>query len=836
MKRFAALVSVIAGCGIAAGPAAAHSALEAPAAPALTSIAPAVADRGELVTIAGTGFGALNLQVTLAGHPVELISATGSRASFRVPRLGAVGDVTVVARNPGGLVGRIGLRVRFDGSTAAVADEAAAVSEPVGADGGTIAVEGMTLAIPAGAVPEGTTITATPLRELRGSPFAGAPVGLKLEPSGLVLLQPAILTLPRPSGSGQLVGFGFNGDGEGFRLVPHRLVGDTVELKVWHFSGAGVLTARLDELEAALGYEPTPAHELAEQRIAAALVDQQVNGSDPGSAIAVALRNWRSSSVSQGLQIAGTETRLDYFELAFGEWLAWLAYLQEYRATISPADASFFDTASALDRGTATNSAGAVARRQLDGCLGPTFPRAALRNVIRIASAVNLAALPIEETETSGGERRLPNGPNLSSACIDVEITAIEHAAAFARNRNNLLKVRAQTIFWSGDPSTTIPLRYGLAGIATEVTSTGRYTVTRRPSELGTDELQLTVDLDTTGTDTVLRTIFEQRHLSIPVRERLELHARRATDAAFTDTPGTVAPGSQVTLRIRLAGDNIDAQPITLTHDGTGTLPASATTNSSGEALVTYTAPATGTTELIELVTATITDNGLTTGDAVSITTRPTITVTTTPSFGFASPGGTVQFSATVTGTANTAVTWSAAGGTIDGNGLYTAGSTAGVFAVTATSAADPTSTGSAFVQITTTDVSGLYAGQRCFSLEAFETCGPAWLSYACGRQSFVGTGTVCGWSSTFNAVIGFPTLTVPAAVRFCEVESTGTRAGGAFTARVTFCHPPPLSLVPVSFYSELSITGSIDGNRLTMTVHNGVIAPGERYDLVKVG
>jgi hypothetical protein len=84
--------------------------------------------------------------------------------------------------------------------------------------------------------------------------------------------------------------------------------------------------------------------------------------------------------------------------------------------------------------------------------------------------------------------------------------------------------------------------------------------------------------------------------------------------------------------------------------------------------------------------------------------------------------------------------------------------------------------------------------------------------------------------------VIGFPTLTVPAAVRFCEVESTGTRAGGAFTARVTFCHPPPLSLVPVSFYSELSITGSIDGNRLTMTVHNGVIAPGERYDLVKVG
>ena len=89
--------------------------------------------------------------------------------------------------------------MRFDGQAAAVADAAAAV-RPVGADGGTIAVEGMELAIPAGAVPEGTEITATPLRSLQGSPFAAAPVGLKLEPSGIVLLQPATLTLPKPSG------------------------------------------------------------------------------------------------------------------------------------------------------------------------------------------------------------------------------------------------------------------------------------------------------------------------------------------------------------------------------------------------------------------------------------------------------------------------------------------------------------------------------------------------------------------------------------------------------------------------------------------------------------
>lgn len=52
--------------------------------------------------------------------------------------------------------------------------------------------------------------------------------------------------------------------------------------------------------------------------------------------------------------------------------------------------------------------------------------------------------------------------------------------------------------------------------------------------------------------------------------------------------------------------------------------------------------------------------------------------------------GTTLQFSATVTGNPNTAVTWSATGGTISANGLYTAGSTVGDFTVTATSVGDP--------------------------------------------------------------------------------------------------------------------------------------------------
>ncbi|HEX4930096.1 MAG TPA: IPT/TIG domain-containing protein, partial [Gaiellaceae bacterium] len=208
-----ALLCAAAGALFAA-PAAAARAAKTPL--RVDAIAPVVADRGELVTIVGGGFGARNLAVTVGGEPVELVAVTGSRASFRVPPLGPVGEVVVTARNPGGHVGRIGLTVRFDGNTVAVADEAAAVAMPVGEQGGTIAVEGMTLAIPAGAVPAGTTIMATPLRSLQGSPFAAAPVGLKLEPSGLVLLQPATLTLPKPVGQGAVVGFGFNENGAGF--------------------------------------------------------------------------------------------------------------------------------------------------------------------------------------------------------------------------------------------------------------------------------------------------------------------------------------------------------------------------------------------------------------------------------------------------------------------------------------------------------------------------------------------------------------------------------------------------------------------------------------------
>jgi len=78
----------------------------------------------------------------------------------------------------------------------------------------------------------------------------------------------------------------------------------------------------------------------------------------------------------------------------------------------------------------------------------------------------------------------------------------------------------------------------------------------------------------------------------------------------------------------------------------------------------------------------------------------PAITVTVKPPTASLAAGGQQQFSATVTGTTNTSVTWSATGGTISSTGYYTAGSNAGNFSVMATSAADNSKTGNAAITV----------------------------------------------------------------------------------------------------------------------------------------
>jgi hypothetical protein len=78
-------------------------------------------------------------------------------------------------------------------------------------------------------------------------------------------------------------------------------------------------------------------------------------------------------------------------------------------------------------------------------------------------------------------------------------------------------------------------------------------------------------------------------------------------------------------------------------------------------------------------------------------------------------PGGQQQFTAAIFGAPTGAVTWTATGGTITANGLYTAGDEPGSFTVTATSTLDPSVEATADVEIAspTFAVTGVAVGDR---------------------------------------------------------------------------------------------------------------------------
>ncbi len=86
---------------------------------------------------------------------------------------------------------------------------------------------------------------------------------------------------------------------------------------------------------------------------------------------------------------------------------------------------------------------------------------------------------------------------------------------------------------------------------------------------------------------------------------------------------------------------------------------------------------------------------------ASAATVPGSVAITITPTNASVQVGGTQQFSAVVTGATDPSVTWSATGGTVSSDGLYTAPSATGTYAVTATSVADSTKSASATVSVT---------------------------------------------------------------------------------------------------------------------------------------
>ena len=104
-----------------------------------------------------------------------------------------------------------------------------------------------TLDVPPGAVPGDIEIAITPVTAIDNLPFSGRlEGGVRLGPSGLHLLVPALLTIdraPSTSGTERLLGFSYEGDADSFE--PAAAIDGTTEIRVpiTHFSGAGAASS-----------------------------------------------------------------------------------------------------------------------------------------------------------------------------------------------------------------------------------------------------------------------------------------------------------------------------------------------------------------------------------------------------------------------------------------------------------------------------------------------------------------------------------------------------------------------------------------------------------------
>lgn len=112
----------------------------------------------------------------------------------------------------------------------------------------------------------------------------------------------------------------------------------------------------------------------------------------------------------------------------------------------------------------------------------------------------------------------------------------------------------------------------------------------------------------------------------------------------------------------------------------------------------------TGALNTTKTYTLTVSGAGTAATAQTTVTVVPSITVSVSPNGATLLPGGTQQFTATVSNTANTAVNWSVqegpSGGSISSSGLYTAPNNSGTYHVLAAAQADPTRTMTATVKV----------------------------------------------------------------------------------------------------------------------------------------
>ncbi len=257
--------------------------------------------------------------------------------------------------------------------------------------------------------------------------------------------------------------------------------------------------------------------------------------------------------------------------------------------------------------------------------------------------------------------------------------------------------------------------------------------------------------------------------------------------AAFRIAAGSSSPPS-VAVNVSPSSTNLETgatQQFTATVTGTTN---TAVTWSASCGTITasglYTAPAAA--ESCSVTAASQADTTKSASATVTVTAAPVVAVSMSPGSASLISRSTQQFTANVTGTSNTAVTWSTASGTVTNNGLYTAPATAGTYTVSATSQADTTKSASATITVTAAPVIAVSISPGSASL------------IGGGTQQFSAnvTGTsnsAVTWSSTGGAVTTNGLYTAPATAGTYSVTATSVAdASKSASAAITVTDPSP--------------------------------------------
>jgi hypothetical protein len=168
---------------------------------------------------------------------------------------------------------------------------------------------------------------------------------------------------------------------------------------------------------------------------------------------------------------------------------------------------------------------------------------------------------------------------------------------------------------------------------------------------------------------------------------------------------------------------------------------------------------------------------------------KPPVTVSVSPQTVTLAPGGTRQFTATVTGSSNTAVSWSATCGSVNTTGLYTAPGSTGSCTVRATSVADASVSGTATVTVAASAVQVSVSPASTSLLPG-------------GTRQFTATvtgtaNTAVTWTATCGTVSPTGLFTAPATEDLCEVRATSVADPSAFgTATVSVVLASPIVVI----------------------------------------